>query len=101
MNTVTTSRQSSSFMPGGGAKAVMVTMSGDSVTVAVGFLLHELTVTARAPSAARPASTRLVGTGSPSVPTPCPPATTRRPAAPTPHAAVQRDTPGDGARPPL
>src|SRR3546814_16541576 len=76
MNTVTTARQSSSFMPGGGAKAVMVTSSGDSVTVAVGFLLHELTITDSAPSAATPASTSLVGTGSTSV---TPPFTTENP----------------------
>src|SRR3546814_2146534 len=48
----------------GGANAVTVTESADSVTVAVGFLLHELTVTRRAPSVPTAASTRAVGTGS-------------------------------------
>src|SRR3546814_16484566 len=85
-------------MPGGGAKAVMVTMSGDSVTVAVGFLLHELTVTDRAPSAARPASTSLVGTGSTSVTTSCTTANTRRPAATSTAAAMTRAQTGNGTR---
>src|SRR3546814_12959349 len=80
----------------GGANAVTVTESADSVTVAVGFLLHELTVTRRAPSVPTAASTRAVGTGSTSVATSCTTAYTKRPIAPRIAAATPRAQPGTG-----